>query len=204
MKMNKNVLITMAWLGSGCAPGLEAAPEEGASIGEPQPGEETPEDENEDEDAAPPDDGPPDAPPEEGFLPVAGAWITTDEGMLVDECAMESWVLDGAGKTLMLDVIDAEELEIQGQYEPLECSYDSNGFDCAPSATEDTTAQDEYSLDALIVLSLQTSGDFDGPDFFEMWTNITANCTGSDCWLVELATANFPCEMAVWTNVEAT
>ena len=44
---------------------------------------------------------------------------------------------------------------------------------------------------------------FEDIDRLFMQTDIQADCEGSDCWMVELATASFPCEMTVVLDAEA-
>lgn len=210
MKANKELLITWVLLGAGCASGLETNGPDMHGDHKPSSGEADSEDEevdsdpeDEEEEPEPQEDDTPDPPPEEGFVPTDGIWLTVGEQMTADGCSMESWVLDGPGKTITINVLDEAELQLVGDYAPVLCSYDSNGFDCDSNTAEDNTPRDEYSLNAVIELELDTTADFDGPDYFEMRTNITADCSGSDCWMVEMATASFPCQMQVVTDVEA-
>jgi hypothetical protein len=138
-----------------------------------------------------------------GFAPTEGEWTTLDEYLPLDACNMADWVSDGPGGTLILRTTEEAGLEISHGHGTEECSFDESGFECLTRESEDTTAQDDYGLDALILLELSAGGVFDGRDLLEMQTEIVATCTGDDCWMVELATAEFPCEMQVVLEAEA-
>jgi hypothetical protein len=116
---------------------------------------------------------------------------------------MQDWVIDGPGDQLILDVVGDGDLEIFDSRGVLSCSYDELGFDCDTRTLEDHTASTDYGLSAIIVLQTNASGVFDGSERLAMETDIVADCSGSDCWLVEVATASFPCEMQVWTSADA-
>jgi hypothetical protein len=167
---------------------------------EEEPDEDDIEDDTEDEDEDE-DEEPIEIP--SGDDPIEGSWTTVEELMTLDQCNMQDWVIDGPGDQLILDVVGDGELEIFDSRGMLSCSYDELGFDCDTRTLEDRTASTDYGLSAIIVLQTAASGVFDGTEHLAMETDIVADCSGSDCWLVELATASFPCEMQVWTSAEA-
>jgi hypothetical protein len=137
------------------------------------------------------------------FQPFEGAWVTLSETMPLDGCAMAEWVVNAPGESLNVAVGEDSTFEIVDNRVNLECAYDETGFDCSDSSFSDTTPQEEYGLNATLILALQTYGVFDGPEILTMYTDITANCSGSDCWLVALTTTSFPCEMSLVTEAEA-
>ena len=123
--------------------------------------------------------------------------------MTQDACNMEDWVLDGIGDQIILDVVADGELELTDSRGTADCIYDEDGFDCDPRAIEDRTPETDFGLSAIIELQTHTWGTFDGAEYLIMETAIVADCAGSDCWLVEMATADFPCEMKTWKAAEA-
>jgi hypothetical protein len=139
----------------------------------------------------------------QAFTPTEGQWTTTDEYLPVDACNMGDWVSDGPGGTIEIYTTGEDSLEIIHEKGTYDCVFDEVGFECLSIESEDTTAQDEYSLDALIVLELTAMGSFNGKDSLEMLTEIVATCEGDQCWLVELATAAFPCGMQLLKEIEA-
>ena len=174
--------------------------------------DDTPTDQDDSDDEPPadsqPDDGgiddePDDEPQSDEFQPIDGAWVTLSEAMPMDGCSMEDWVVNDPGQPIDVAVVSDSNFEIIDARVNLQCEYDETGFDCLPSTFTDTTPNEEYGLDATLVLNLETYGEFDGPDLLTMHTEITANCSGSDCWLVAIATASFPCEMSLITEAEA-
>jgi len=150
-----------------------------------------------------PDDDPDDEPDIEEFQPVDGAWVTLSEAMPMDGCSMEDWVVNDPGQPIDISVVSVSDFEIIDARVNLQCVYDETGFDCLPSTFVDTTPSDDFGLNATLVLNLETYGEFDGPDLLTMHTEINATCSGTDCWLVALATASFPCEMSLITEAEA-
>lgn len=149
------------------------------------------------------DGGPDNELPSDEFQPTDGAWVTLSEAMPLDGCSMEDWVVNDPGQSIDVTVASESDFEIIDARVNLQCEYDETGFDCLPSTFTDTTPSEDFGLNATLVLSLETYGDFDGPDLLTMHTEITANCSGMDCWLVSLATASFPCEMSLITEAEA-
>jgi hypothetical protein len=149
------------------------------------------------------DDEPDDEPDDEEFQPVDGAWVTLSEAMPMDGCSMEDWVVNDPGQPIDVSVVSDSDFEILDARVNLQCVYDETGFDCLPSTFVDTTPSEDFGLNATLVLNLETYGEFDGPDLLTMHTEITASCSGTDCWLVALATASFPCEMSLITEAEA-
>lgn len=149
------------------------------------------------------DDEPDDALPSDEFQPIDGAWVTLSETMPIDGCSMEDWVVNDPGQPIDVAVTSDSYFEIVDERVNLQCDYDETGFDCLPSTFTDTTPTEDFGLDATIVLNLETFGEFDGPDLLTMHTDITATCSGSQCWLVALATSSFPCEMNLITEAEA-
>jgi len=149
------------------------------------------------------DNEPDDEPPSDEFQPNDGAWVTLSEAMPLDGCSMEDWVVNDPGQPIDVSVVSDSDFEIIDARVNLQCVYDETGFDCLPSTFTDTTPSEEFGLNATLVLQLETFGEFDGPDLLTMHTEITANCSGSDCWLVALATSSFPCEMSLITEAEA-
>ena len=139
----------------------------------------------------------------DGFAPIEGDWVKLDEYLPLDECNMGDWVSDGPGGLLVLSRVGTDGLDIAHDHGTETCTFDESGFECRARQTEDTTAEEDYGLDALILLELAASGVFDGRDSLQMQTHIVANCAGDDCWMVELATAEFPCEMEVHLEAEA-
>ena len=132
---------------------------------------------------------------------LAGSWLTTSEEMTLDDCGMAEWVTDGPGGTLLLTLEQESDLLIEHSQGVESCVLTGDEYGCDSREDTDTTAIDEYGLDATILLTLSASGWFDGPDALVMSTDIVVNCEGDDCWLVELSTAWMPCEMSV--QVEA-
>lgn len=163
--------------------------------------------EDEDEDQEPEDDteDPPEEPQEipEGDAEIEGAWITVDEFMTEDHCNMEDYVLRGTGQMWILDVVDEGEFELTDGRGVNHCTYDETSFDCDSREMEDHTPSTDYGLSATIVLRTTGYGSFEDTDTLFMQTDIQADCEGSDCWMVELATASFPCEMRLWVAAEA-
>ena len=137
------------------------------------------------------------------FSPTEGEWTKLEEYLPLDDCNMADWVSDGPGGTITVAITGEKGMSIQHGHGAETCVFDEEGFECSGRATEDTTAQDEYGLDALVLLDLQAQGLFESEDFLEMQTDIVARCEGEDCWLVELATAAFPCEMQVVLRAES-
>jgi hypothetical protein len=202
---------------SACATPPEAHPTKADSMAElphdeddTQPKDETEDDAEDSPDTpGPADDQPEDEEnPEDGeeideFQPIDGAWVTLSETMPLDGCSMEEWVVNAPGESLNVAVGEDSTFEIVDNRVNLECAYDDTGFDCLDSTFNDTTPQEEYGLNATLILDLETYGVFDGPEMLTMYTDITANCSGSDCWLVALTTTSFPCEMSLLTEAEA-
>jgi len=149
------------------------------------------------------DDEPDDELPSDEFQPIDGAWVTLSETMPIDGCSMEDWVVNDPGQSIDVAVTSESNFEIVDDRVNLQCDYDETGFDCLPSTFTDTTPSEDFGLDATIVLNLETFGEFDGPDVLTMHTDITATCSGSECWLVALATSSFPCQMNLITEAEA-
>jgi len=149
------------------------------------------------------DDEPDDETSTDDFQPVDGAWVTLSEVMPIDGCSMEDWVVNDPGQPIDVSVYSESSFDIIDARVNLQCEYDETGFDCMPSTFFDTTPSDEFGLNATLVLNLETYGEFDGPDLLTMHTEITADCSGSDCWLVAITTSPFPCEMSLMTEAEA-
>ncbi len=149
------------------------------------------------------DDEPGDEPEIEEFQPIDGAWVTLSEAMPLDGCSMEDWVVNDPGQPIDVSVNSESNFEIVDSRVNLQCEYDETGFDCMPSTFTDTTPHDDFGLNATLVLNLETYGDFDGPDMLTMHTEIVADCSGIDCWLVAITTSAFPCEMSLITEAEA-
>ena len=137
----------------------------------------------------------------EAFEPTEGSWITLREDMLFDDCDMADWVTDGPGDILTIE-LDAD-LFITHSRGTEACSLSGTTYGCDMRVDEDTTAIDDYGLNALITLELTTSGYFDDTEAMIMQTDIVADCEGDDCWLVELSTAAMPCDMAIEIEAEA-
>jgi hypothetical protein len=148
-----------------------------------------------------PDDDPPEIP--EGDDEIEGAWTTVDELMTEDHCNMEDYVLAGTGQQLILDVVGEGALELTDSRGVNYCTYDEISFDCDSRVIEDHTPSTDFGLSAVILLDTAAYGTFEADDRMYMQTDIVANCSGSDCWMVELATASFPCEMRHWVAAEA-
>lgn len=183
-------------------PGEDSAADETQDRGESEADDDSPSTEppvEEDE----MDDGADAEAPSEEFQPTNGAWVTVTETMPMDGCSMEDWVLNSPGDPIDVEVVSDSDFEIVDSRVNLQCEYDEWGFDCMPSLFTDTTTQEDFGLNATLVLNLETWGDFDGPGALTMHTDISASCSGPDCWLVALATSSFPCEMSLITEAEA-
>lgn len=166
-----------------------------------EPDDSPPADSQSDDDSV--DDEPDDEPELEEFQPIDGAWFTLSESMPIDGCSMEDWVVNDPGQPIDISVNSDSNFDIIDSRVNLQCEYDETGFDCLPSTFFDTTPNEEFGLNATLVLNLETYGEFDGPDLLTMHTEITADCSGSDCWLVAITTSAFPCEMSLVTEAEA-
>ena len=146
---------------------------------------------------------PAEEPQEERFEPVSGSWNKVNEYLPLDDCDMAEWVSDGPGGTIQLNVLGDDMLEIQHGHGNEDCTFTEAGFNCNQRWKHDTTPQEDYGLDATIILNLKATGSFYGDAAMEMETEIDVDCEGPACWLVSLSTASFPCEMTVILEAEA-
>jgi hypothetical protein len=151
----------------------------------------------------PSDPADPEDPEPSVFAPVAGDWLTTEEEMLQDNCKMTDYVSDGPGDTFSVSTPTDGRVEIHHGLGFEDCVLTDQAFECAVWSLEDTTPQDEYGLNATITIDVMTSGSFPSEEDIEMDSMLRANCSGPDCWLVELTTASMPCTMELFMVAEA-
>ena len=137
---------------------------------------------------------------EEPFV-VSGTWVTVDEYLPNDGCQMADWVSDGPGGEIELVQDGPDKFTITHDRGDEYCTFNADkSFQCEPYQRDDSTPQD-YSLDAVLDMTLTSSGLLPSPEQLIWDTAIQVECVGDGCWAVELATSSFPCDMTV--HVEA-
>ena len=140
---------------------------------------------------------------DEVTTPVEGDWRIAFEEMNFDDCDMEKWILDDEPGPMEVSVRGNGDLIVGHGQGDETCSLQDGVFTCSRRQSVDNTPAEDYNLNAVILLEISAAGVFQSDTCLAMDLDIDATCSGSDCWLVELATASFPCEMSVHLEAEA-
>ncbi len=133
----------------------------------------------------------------------SGTWVTTDEYLPMDGCEMADWVTEGPGGEIEVVQTGDTRFTITHSRGTETCTIAGDkSFSCEPYERLDTTPQDEYSLDAVLVMTLTSSGSLPSADKLLWDTAINVDCNGNACWAVSLATSSFPCSMKVHVDAK--
>lgn len=145
------------------------------------------------------------AEPTEPSTAVDGAWVVTDRILTLDECGMTDWLSEQELGTVEItgDWIDGFELVHSRGIESCTENEDAtDAFRCDRRQEDDTRVQDDYGIDALLLLDIWATGSMVIDDTLTMTTEIITDCEGSGCWLAALETGGFPCHSTVVVTAE--
>ena len=153
---------------------------------------------------------PPPLPP---FSPADGHWTIQSKDVTDDPCEVASKLDRGQpGSTYSLSNTGDLRFDVQygtdsetgtgGEIQSCITDEESMTFSCDPiSYGEDL--RDQYNLKAEILIDLSANGSFVNENDMLLANSVDLNCTGDDCWLVEIAfKAEFPCQLG--TDVSST
>jgi len=128
------------------------------------------------------------------FQPVRGDWEVLTRTIISDACDLAGYVPQGEPGALMTLGNGAEDdrFVIEHSDGTLDncILVDDIGYDCLNREDVDDTAE---AIGALIVLDIHSYGGFGDSQTMFMDVAADADCEGGGCFLVELATGNFPC-----------
>jgi hypothetical protein len=165
-----------------------------------------PDDENQPDNSPPPDTEDPPDEDDDRFWPVEGDWSLIETAIAVDRCGLGDHVSGDVTEAASLQLTGGRKFTLVHHFGEDSCVLESDGpeFDCNNRLIVDTTARDDYGLDADIRLDVVPSGTFIDAETVDLSADLTANCTGSDCGLLSTFTgANFPCEMELYLSAIA-
>ena len=136
---------------------------------------------------------------------VDGSWVVVERTLTLDECGMAEWLSEQELGTVEVtgDWIDGfDVVHSRGLERCTEKEDALDDFRCDRRQDEDTRVQDDYGIDALLLLDIWTTGSMVMDETFTMTTEILTDCEGSGCWLAALETGWFPCHSTVVVTAE--
>ena len=143
--------------------------------------------------------------PTEPSTAVDGSWVVVERTLTLDECGMAEWLSEQELGTVEVtgDWIDGfDVVHSRGLERCTEKEDALEDFRCDRRQDEDTRVQDDYGIDALLLLDIWTTGSMVMDETFTMTTEILTDCEGSGCWLAALETGGFPCHSTVVVTAE--
>lgn len=145
------------------------------------------------------------------FSPADGHWTIQSKAVNSDPCDVAS-KLDRGQPGSTYSLTNTGDLRFDVQYgtdsetgtggEIQSCTTDQDGqtFSC-DSISYGEDLKEDFNLKAEILIDLQASGHFDNENAMWLTNDVDLNCTGDDCWLVEVAfNAEFPCQLETEVN----
>jgi len=136
---------------------------------------------------------------------VDGVWVVLERELTLDECGMSDWLDQQELGTVEMvgDWVDGFELtHSRGVEWCTEGEATADAYRCDVRQDQDTRVQDDYGIDALLVLDVWVTGTLDEHGDLSMTTEILTDCEGSGCWLAALETGGFPCHSTVVVQAE--
>ena len=136
---------------------------------------------------------------------IDGVWAVLDRQLTRDECGMADWLeqQELGTVTMVGDWVDGFELtHSRGIEWCTEGDASDDAYRCDLRQDEDTRVQEDYGIDALLILDIWVTGTLDSDGALAMTTEILTDCEGSGCWLAALDTGGFPCHSTVVVNAE--
>jgi hypothetical protein len=127
-------------------------------------------------------------------------WQVTERFLTLDECGMESWLEDQELGQVDITgdlIVGFEMLHNRGLEACTMREDDVDAYRCDRRQDEDTSVQEDFGIDALLLLDIWATGTLVPGDALEMTTEIITDCQGSGCWLAALETGGFPCHSTV-------
>ena len=120
-------------------------------------------------------------------------WQIVDQYLTVDDCGMEDWLAGREEGQLVVEGTRTDGMLIDHNRGTEECTIDVHDFSCTSREDQDTSLVQDMGLDALLLLDMVATGTLHDGESMLMSTVIEADCSGGDCWLVELMTGGMPC-----------
>ena len=132
-------------------------------------------------------------------------WSVMDRFLTLNECGMEAWLEDQAlGEVEITGHLNQgfELLHNRGLEDCTMREDEVDAYRCDRRQDEDTSVQEDFGIDALLLLDIWATGTLVLGDTLEMTTEIITDCQGSGCWLAALETGGFPCHSTVVVTAE--
>lgn len=130
---------------------------------------------------------------DDGNEDLESTWEIVDQYLTVDGCGMADWLDKQTAGLLEVTGTRTEGMTITHNRGVEACTITGADFDCDPRTDEDPSLMDDMGLDALLLLDLTAGGTLEEGVQMTMTTEIVADCTGDDCWLVEIMAGGMPC-----------
>jgi len=147
-----------------------------------------------------------DDPVDDRFWPVEGNWDIFELNFSLDDCGLGDLVTGDVDSAATLFLTSGRRFDVNHHFGSDDCELDPTGatFDCRSRVIVDTTARDDYGLDADILLDFFITGNFADEHNMFLQADVEATCAGPSCGLVEFATGTrFPCDMVLDLDASA-
>ncbi len=174
------------------------------------PGDDEDDDQDDGDDPAdteePEDNEEPGDPVDDRFWPVEGDWNIYELSFALDECGLGELVTGGIDTEATLNLTSGRRFNMTHHFGNDDCELDVTGatYTCRSRVIVDTTARDEFGIDANILLDLTISGSFMDQETMVLRADVEADCEGPYCDVVEFAAGTrFPCDILLDLDASA-
>jgi len=146
-----------------------------------------------------------DADPVFEFSPTPGLWEVAVLDTVSDSCGVSEMSDEGGpGTAVEVTLRGGDDFRMAydgGQVLDCTITSDAGDYECAPSESTNTSAQD-MGLDCLLALDILAHGSFDSPEQVVIHSDIEMTGIGDACDMMEMIGISMPCNMKTESQVK--